>query len=94
MVAAWRQTALAVIAAGAYVVREISNYEFGLLQALILAVLVGRLVSLLIEFRREDLTVQPSRPVSLLLKFAGRHSLEIYAASLLVMQIAAYVLGS
>jgi TraX protein len=86
----WRQYALALAAAGAYVVREISDYEFSLFQGLLLAVVIGRLVSLLIEFRRTDLEWQPPRPVSDVLIFAGRRSLEIYAGSLLIMQILAY----
>jgi hypothetical protein len=86
----WRRDALALAAAGAYVVREISDYGFDLFQALLLAVMIGRLVALLLEFRRAELDWRPPRPLAYLLAFAGSRSLEIYALSLLFMQILAY----
>jgi TraX protein len=86
----WRRDALALAAAGAYVVREISDYGFDLFQALLLAVMIGRLVALLFEFRRAELEWRPPGPLADLLAFAGRRSLEIYALSLLFMQILAY----
>jgi len=86
----WRRDALALAAAGAYVVREISDYGFDLFQALLLAVMIGRLVALLLEFRRAELDWRPPRPLADLLAFAGSRSLEIYALSLLFMQILAY----
>ena len=85
-----RRDALALAAAGAYVVREISDYGFDLFQALLLAVMIGRLVALLLEFRRAELDWRPPRPLADLLAFAGSRSLEIYALSLLFMQILAY----
>jgi hypothetical protein len=86
----WRRDALAFAAAGAYVVREISDYGFDLFQGLLLAVIVGRLVALLMEFRRGELHAPLPRLAVGLLAFAGRRSLAIYAITLLMMQFLAY----
>jgi TraX protein len=86
----WRRDALALAAAGAYVVREISDYGFDLFQGLLLAVVIGRLVSLMLEFRRAEIEGQLPRQIAEPLVFLGRRSLKIYAISLLIMQLLAY----
>jgi hypothetical protein len=84
--AALREYALAGVAAGVYVLREVSDYDFALIQALVLALVIGWLTSRLLDFRRADLSLLQLRP---LFAVAGRYSLEIYALSLLAMQVLA-----
>jgi hypothetical protein len=43
-------------------------------------------------FRRADLSQQPPEPLAAVLRFCGRYSLEIYAATLLAMQLTAYAI--
>jgi hypothetical protein len=92
--ALWRRNLLGAAAGAAYIVREISDYGFDAPQSAILVVLVGGLVLLLARFRRAALAWQPPGPVRGLFAFAGRHSLEIYAVSLLAMQLLAYAMDA
>jgi hypothetical protein len=87
--AAWREYALAAAAAAVYVVREVSDYDLAFLQALVLALLIARLTSFMLEFQRTDLFRQPPLQFGPLFAIAGRYSLQIYAVSLLTMQAVA-----
>ena len=88
----WRRNLMALAAGGAYVVREISDYGFDWLQSALLAALIAGLVLALLRFRRTDLAWQPPPPLDALFAFAGRRSLEIYALTLLAMQLTAYAI--
>jgi hypothetical protein len=71
-------------------VRERSDYGFDALQSVLLAVFVVVLVLGLRRFRRTELAWQPPEGVKPLFTFTGRHTLEIYAVTLLAMQLIAY----
>ena len=82
-----------ILAASAYWLREVRDYAFDGLQAAILAVLVVLLLMTLLRFRRTDLPRQPPEPFAAVLRFCGRHSLEIYACSLFGMEFLAYAIA-
>lgn len=84
------RTGVAAVAGTAYVLREIHDHAFNLVQATLLAAMVVGLSLLLGRFRRVELAPQPPEPLAALLRFCGTRSLEIYAVTLLVMQISAY----
>jgi hypothetical protein len=87
-----RRNLLAVAAGLAYVVRERSDYGFDAVQSALLAVFIAVLVLCLTRFRRETLGWQPPPPLGALFSFVGRHTLEIYAVTLLAMQVLAYAI--
>jgi TraX protein len=89
-----RRDLLGVAAGLAYIVRERSDYGFDLVQSALLVVFVVGLVLGLMRFRRTDLPWQPPPPVKPVFTFTGRHTLEIYAVTLLAMQLTAYAIGS
>jgi hypothetical protein len=84
------RSALALVSGGVYVWREVVDYGFTLPQAGTLAVLILGLVLLLCRFRRAALDTSLPSPVAKALRLCGHHSLEIYAVTLLSMQILAY----
>jgi hypothetical protein len=84
--AEWTRVGLAAIAALAYIRREIHDYAFDVVQSAVLVMLVGAIVLILIRFRRTALAWQPPAPFAAALRLCGRHSLEIYAITLLAMQ--------
>ena len=57
-----------------------------------LAGLIAALTLALTLFRRADLSWQPPEPLAAVLRFCGRYSLEIYAATLIAIQITAYAM--
>jgi hypothetical protein len=89
----WRRYALALAAAAAYIVREIHDYGFDTLQSAVLVAMIVAEVLVLLRFRREDLAWQPPSAVRPVFAFAGRRSLEIYALTLLAMQLLAFSIG-
>jgi FtsH-binding integral membrane protein len=82
----WTRAGLALAAAAAYIAREIHDYGFDVVQSTLLAVVVAVLTVAFTRFRREDLRWQPPQPLAAVFRFCGRHSLEIYAITLFVMQ--------
>lgn len=88
--AAWTRNTLAGAAGVAFLVSETASFGFGPQEAAVLAALTGTLVLGLGRFRRQVLAVQPPEPAAALLRFGGRWTLEIYALTLLGMQILAY----
>lgn len=91
--AARTRDGVAAVTALAYTWREIADHEFEGAEAAALLVLVAGLALLLTRFRRVPLRRRPPPVLARPLAFAGRHSLELYAASLFLMQVAAYALG-
>ncbi len=87
------RTALALVAALAYTLREVRDYALDAGQSAILAGLMLALTAALLAFRRLALPAQPPEPAAALLRFCGRYSLEIYAVTLFAMQFLAYALG-
>lgn len=87
---AWAGIAIASAVGIAYAFRESEDLGFNAAQAALLFALLAALIVLLARFRRADLAWQPSRPPAGLLRLCGRWSLEIYAVSLLLMQVVAY----
>ena len=90
---AWIRTGVAVATVLAYTWREMEDYAFEGAAALALVLLVAGLALLLARFRRTTFQHQPPPAAARLLAIAGRRSLEIYAVSLFMMQVAAYLLG-
>jgi hypothetical protein len=82
--ALWTRNGIAAATAVAYIVREVHDYGFTGLQSAILVILVTGLCVVLIRFRREPLTWQPSAPLALPFLLCGHHSLEIYGISVLI----------
>jgi hypothetical protein len=87
------RTALALVAPVAYAWREIRDFALDGPQAAVLAGLLLALTASLLAFRRLPLPAQPPEPAAALLRFCGRHSLEIYAVTLFAMQFLAYAIG-
>jgi hypothetical protein len=87
-----RRNVLAVAAGLVYVIRERSDYGFDALQSALLLAFIAGLVLGLTRFRRTGLAWQPPRLARPIFTFTGRHTLEIYAATLLAMQLLAYTL--
>jgi hypothetical protein len=92
--AAWMRSAIGATATGAYIVREIGDYRFDPLEAMVLVGLLSGVVLALVHFRRAALPWQPPRPMAALMRFCGRSSLEIYAITLFAMQLLAYALAN
>jgi hypothetical protein len=88
----WVRNALAAAVATVYTVKEILDHGFDGAQGAALALLIAALALALTRFRRADLGRQPPEPLAAALRFCGRYSLEIYAVTLLAMQITAYAI--
>jgi peptidoglycan/LPS O-acetylase OafA/YrhL len=90
----WIPVALAVVAAVACVVRESIDHQFAIAQIVTLATMIAVLTPGLLVFRRAALSVQPPAPIAPFFRFCGRYSLEIYAVTLLAMQVTGHVIGT
>jgi hypothetical protein len=88
-----RRNLLAVAAGLAYVVRERWRFGFDPLQSALLVILVAILVLCLMRFRRESLAWQPPAPLRAIFSFVGRRTLEIYAMTLIAMQLTAFAMN-
>jgi hypothetical protein len=73
------------IAAVAYVIVERNDYSLGVPLTAALAIGVMGLMLVLARFRRGDLPWQPGPRVAHVFAFAGRRSLELYAAQILAL---------
>ena len=85
---------VALLTALVYAYTEIVDYAFEREDALALVALVAGLAFLLARFTRADAAVQPPAALVPAIHWCGRHSLEIYAVSLLAMQVIGYAIGS
>lgn len=85
-IANWSRAGVATLAAVVYIARESHDYGFDLAQAIVLAVLVLALTGLFLGFRRDALRRQLPDMIAVIFRFVGRYSLEIYAATLFLMQ--------
>lgn len=85
---------LALLVPAVYAVKEILDQEFGPPEAVVLVVLLAVLSVALVRFERRRSRLQPPSAVAPLVRVCGRRSLEIYAVTLLAMQIIAYALGT
>ena len=88
----WVRDGLAAAAALVYTAKEILDHGFDGAESAVLAGLIAALTLALALFRRADLSWQPPEPLAAVLRFCGRYSLETYAATVLAMQITAYVI--
>ena len=88
----WVRNGLAAAAALVYTAKEILDHSFDGAEGAALAGLIAALSLALALFRRADLSRQPPEPLAVVLRFCGRYSLEIYAATLLAMQATAYAI--
>jgi hypothetical protein len=88
----WTRDGFAAAAALVYTVKEILDHGFDGAEGAALAGLTAALTLALTLFRRADLSWQPPEPLAAVLRFCGHYSLEIYAATLLAMQITAYAI--
>jgi TraX protein len=87
------RNALALLVPVIYVAKEVVDFDFKAPAALVLGALIAAITALLVGFRRSDLRRQPPAGFAAALRFCGRYSLQIYAASLLVMQLCAYAIA-
>jgi len=88
-----RRNLLAAAAGLVYVAGERIDFGFGLVQSALLVLFIALLVVGLMRFRRETLPWQPPALLRPVFTFAGRRTLEIYAVTLLAMQLAAFGLA-
>lgn len=86
------RTGMAAAAALVYAVREGQDHAFEGAALVALGLLVAGLALVLARFRRTTPRRQPPPALARLASFAGRRSLELYAVSLFVMQVAAFLL--
>lgn len=84
---------LALLVWAAYVGWESVDHEFGTAHTVVLALLIAALVAALVRFRRAETGWRPAPVPGAVVRACGRHSLEIYAGSVLAMQLGAYALG-
>jgi hypothetical protein len=71
-----------LIAAVAYVWQEQQEFSFPPIHLAVVVLGVGTLSAGLYLFRRGPSRVQPPEPIGAVLRFIGRHTLEIYAIQL------------
>ncbi|MBX9759789.1 MAG: conjugal transfer protein TraX [Beijerinckiaceae bacterium] len=83
---------IALFCAAVYIVVETHDYDFEPEQTAVLALLMGGLALTLVAFRRTDVPFAAPAPLVRALNWIGRHSLEIYAVSLFLMQLGAHLL--
>jgi hypothetical protein len=88
-----RRNLLAAAAGLVYVAGERADFGFDLLQSALLVHFIALVVVGLARFRRETLPWQPPRPLCPVFTFVGRRTLEIYAVTLLAMQLTAFGLA-
>src|SRR3954447_4227876 len=88
----WARDGLAAAVAVVYRAKEILDHGFDGAESVALAGLIAALTLALALFRRANLTWQPPTPLAAVLRFCGRYSLEIYAVTLLAMQLTAYAI--
>jgi hypothetical protein len=89
-----RRNLLGLTAGLAYVVRERSDFGFAPLQSVLLVLFVCGLVLGLMRFRRTDLAWQPPAFLRPIFTFTGRRTLEIYAVTLIAMQLISFAIAS
>jgi uncharacterized membrane protein len=91
--ARWRRDLLGITAGLVYIIRERSDFGFHAVQSVLLAVFIAGLVLALMRFRRAELAWQPPAVLRLVFTVTGRRTLEIYAVTLLAMQLIAFTLN-
>lgn len=77
--------AAAIFAFGVYGLVETIDYSFSVLHSGILMIGLLAVALLLLTFKRRVLEWQPGPGIGALLRFSGRHSLEIYAAQIILL---------
>jgi TraX protein len=70
-----------------YVAAEWSDFSFDLMQGLGLSAMVAMVCFQLLHFQREVTQWQPGKAVRGVLAFCGRHSLELYAAQVVMLAL-------
>lgn len=75
----------ALVAFAVYAVVEQRDYGFGLPNTVFLVLGLAAIAMILRDFRRGDSIVQPPSGLRRALRFCGRHSLEIYAAQIVLL---------
>lgn len=88
--AKWQRVGVAVVTLGTYSLREAHDYEFDLLHFVLLALLMSGLTLTLLYFRRSQIHWRVPHPAAAVLRFCGRRSLELYAATLALMQVVSF----
>lgn len=87
-----RRNLVAAFCAAVYLFVEIRDFAFEAAEAGALAALICALAFVLARFRRADAPVRFPAPVACALGWIGHRSLEIYAVSLFLMQLAGHFL--
>ena len=76
-----------------YLAVEYRDLELDVTQGIVLALLLTGLVPLLLAFRRRAFDWNLPPPVGSAIRYCGRHSLEIYGATVAAMQIGSELIG-
>lgn len=91
---AWlTRRALGAFGTLAFMVMQIVDYEFEVMETWIMAAAVIAVSGLLIMFRVGPSRFQPPEPLALALRFCGRRSLEIYMAQIVGLMALGMMLG-
>ncbi|MBU3730691.1 MAG: hypothetical protein FGM26_03985 [Beijerinckiaceae bacterium] len=88
----WARFGFAALAAGLYAFTEIQDHGLSEGNDISLIVALLSLVSFLLMFQRRPSPVQPPAILMPIVQFLSRYSLEIYALSLVGMQVIAHVI--
>jgi hypothetical protein len=87
----WVARLLLALAALVTLLVETEQQDFDTIQEIVLALLLAPWAALLAVFRRDAAVWVPPAPADAVLRFLGRHTLEIYAVQIVLFEVLAHV---